>query len=284
MITKFHRKPATFVNHVSLNVQHLKRSIEFYTEVIGFSVLTQSEKKAELTADGKNIILTLHQPENVIPRKGRTTGLYHFAILLPTRKDLARAITHFRKIGLPIASGDHLVSEAFYFSDPDGNGIEIYADRPSETWEQVDGQIMMDTLHVNIPNLLSEDTKEPWVKAPSDTIIGHIHLHVANLKQSKAFYCEGLGFQVVNSILPQALFLSTSGYHHHIGLNTWNGEGAPAPAANSVGLSSYTLVFDTKEQLHHVISKLKNLGATVLEHEYSYLTHDPSGNRIVLQV
>lgn len=284
MVTTFHRKPSTFVNHVSLKVQDLTRSITFYEHVLGFTVLTQSENKATLTVDGKTALLTLHELNQVAPRKGRTTGLYHFAILLPTRKDLARFVKHVLTIGYPVGSGDHLVSEAFYFSDPDGNGIEVYADRPSDTWKHVNGQVIMDTLHVDVNNLLLEDTCEQWVKAPSDTIMGHIHLHVANLNESKEFYCDGLGFQVVNGLLPQALFISTGGYHHHIGLNTWNGVGAPAPEENQVGLLSYTLILNDETHLQEILYNLKKLGATVIENGDSILTYDPSGNCISLQV
>ncbi|WP_053365697.1 VOC family protein [Bacillus sp. FJAT-27245] len=278
---KFHREPATFVGQVHLKVQDLERAISFYKEVIGFKVLNQAEQKASLTADGKTVLLTLEQPEAVGPRQAGTTGLYHFALLLPERSDLASIVGHFMNIGQRIGSSDHLVSEALYLSDPDGNGIEIYIDRdPSEwTWSGTEVDMAVDPLDFSA--LLSGGMPK-WEGLPAETVMGHIHLHVAELKKVEEFYTKGLGFEVVNRFGSQALFISTAKYHHHIGLNTWNGVEAPRPDKNSPGLESYTLVLPDEESRAAVVANLKAIGASVTKEDGLFVTEDPSGNRIIL--
>ncbi|RHW43379.1 VOC family protein [Neobacillus notoginsengisoli] len=279
----FHREPATFVGQVNVKVQDLNRSISFYKDVIGFTVFNQTERKANLTADGKTVLLTIEQPEDIGPRQAGTTGLYHFALLLPKRSDLASIVGHFMNIGQRIASSDHFVSEALYLSDPDGNGIEIYIDRaPSEwTWSGPEVHMTVDPLDFN--DLLSSGIPK-WEGLPAHTVMGHIHLHVSELEKVEEFYTKGLGFEVVNRFGSQALFLSTAKYHHHIGLNTWNGVGAPRPSKNSPGLESYTLVLPDEESRTAVMANLKSIGASVTEENGLFVTEDPSGNRIVLEV
>ncbi|EKN71311.1 hypothetical protein BABA_02227 [Neobacillus bataviensis LMG 21833] len=280
----FHREPITFVGQVNLKVQNLERSIAFYQEVIGFKVLEQTERSANLTADGKTVLLSIEQPSNVIPKQGRTTGLYHFALLMPKRSDLAKIVQHFMEIGLRIGSSDHLVSEALYLSDPDGNGIEIYIDREPSEWNWKNGEVDMAVDPLNFADLLSGGKQQSWEGLPAGTVMGHIHLHVSELKKTEEFYIKGLGFDVVNRYGTQALFISDGKYHHHIGLNTWNGVGAPTPSPNSVGLESFTLRISNEEKRNKMIAQLKNIGAPVTEENGSYVTSDPSGNRIFLQI
>ncbi|MFB9761278.1 VOC family protein [Ectobacillus funiculus] len=281
----FHHAPNTFVGQVNLKVQHLDRALAFYQQVIGFKVLEQTEQTANLTADGKTTLLSLEQPENVVPKHGRTTGLYHFALLLPNRADLGRILKHFIQVGYPLqGASDHLVSEALYLADPDGNGIEIYADRNSSGWNWNNGEVVMATEPVDAESLLTEGQGESWTTLPADTIMGHIHLHVSELKKTEEFYIQGLGFEVVNRYGNQALFISTGKYHHHIGLNTWNGVGAPPPPAHSVGLESFTLLLSDEETRNTVIARLQSIGAAVKEKNGSFVTLDPSGNRILLRV
>ncbi|KXH81947.1 VOC family protein [Sporosarcina sp. HYO08] len=280
----FHREPITFVGRVDLKVQNLERSLAFYKEVIGFTVLEQTEQSAQLTADGKTILLTLQQLENVVPKQGRTTGLYHFALLLPERDDLANIVQHFSEIGLQFGSSDHLVSEALYLSDPDGNGIEIYIDRDPSEWDWHNGEVAMTVDPLNFRDLLAGARKQSWNGLPAGTVMGHIHLHVAELKKTEEFYIKGLGFEVVNRYGTQALFIADGKYHHHIALNTWNGVGAPVPSPNHVGLESFTLMLPNEEKKNKVIAQLKNMGAAVTEENGSIVTTDPSGNRIHLSV
>ncbi|MGC4377545.1 VOC family protein [Fictibacillus sp. Mic-4] len=280
----FHRAPNTFVGQVYLKVANLERSLAFYQKVIGFKVLQQAERKAVLTTDGKTALLTIEQPENVIPKQPRTTGLYHFALLLPERSDLANALNHLINTGYPLqGASDHLVSEAIYLADPDGNGIEIYADRPSSKWNWKNSEVIMATEPLNAENLLSEGIGE-WKGLPAGTIMGHIHLHVSDLSKAEEFYCKALGFNVVSRYGSHALFISTGSYHHHIGLNTWNGVGAPAPLENSVGLKCFNLVYPSLEARAGAIERLEAIGAPVEEENGSCLTEDPSGNRIRLDI
>ncbi|MBM7586178.1 catechol 2,3-dioxygenase [Bacillus pakistanensis] len=281
---KFHQKPCTFVSQVELKVENLERSLSFYEEVIGFQILESSERKAILTADGKTPLLSIEQPDNVKVKEPRTTGLYHFALLLPTRADLARALQHFIKMNIRLGASDHLVSEALYLDDPDGNGIEIYADRPSSAWSWREGQVVMATEPLNAENLLKEANGEQWMGLPKAALMGHIHLHVSELEKTEEFYLKGLGFELVTRYGSQALFLSTGGYHHHIGLNTWNGVGAKSPAENSVGLKWFSLVFPTEEDRKNIVMQLKNIGAPVRDENGEFTTEDPSGNPIRLLV
>ncbi|MGD6966295.1 VOC family protein [Rossellomorea vietnamensis] len=277
----FHRKPYSYVGRVSLKVQNLERSLVFYRKVLGFKIIDQTEKIASLSADGNTALLTLEQPLNVVPKNGRTTGLYHFALLLPTRADLANFVQHSANIGLRLASSDHLVSEALYFSDPDGNGIEVYADRAHTDWDWSSGEVKMSVDPLDFKDLLSIKRDHPWSGLPSDTVMGHIHLHVSELKKTEEFYTKGLGFEVVSRFDSQALFISTGEYHHHIGLNTWNGIGAPPPSHQSAGLKSFTIILPSEEARNEAAGRLQSIGAIISE---DFVTKDPSGNTIILEL
>ncbi|WP_243291511.1 VOC family protein [Bacillus sp. FJAT-47783] len=282
---RFHRKPNIFVNHVKIKIENLERSLNFYQEVIGFKILEQTKSTAKLTTDGKTSVLSIEQPENVVPKQGKTTGLYHFALLLPHRSDLANIVRYFVEKGIQFGSSDHLVSEALYLSDPDGNGIEIYVDRDPSEWNWNNEEVVMAVDPLNFQNLLSNEKQEQlWKGLPEGTVMGHIHLHVSELKHTEEFYTKGLGFEVVNRYGSQALFISTGKYHHHIGLNTWNGVGAPSLPVNSVGLESFTLMFPNEEARDHVVANLKKLGASITKKNGTFITSDPSGNCIHLEV
>lgn len=280
LMENFHQKPNVYVEQVSLNVLDLKKAVQFYTEIIGFKVLKQTEQKANLTADGKTLLLTLEQPKDVIPKEDKSAGLYHFAILLPTRADLSVFLRHIIKTGYPLGASDHHVSEALYMTDPDGNGIEIYIDRPSSEWKWTDGEVHMVTDSLDGDGLLAESGAE-WTGLPAGTIMGHIHLHVSDLKKAEEFYVNGLGFKIV-SHYPQALFISSGGYHHHIAINTWQGVGATKRLKNMVGLNWYTIVFPDVEMRKQAINRLKNIGATISEDDGLFVTEDPAGNYIHL--
>ncbi|WP_028401664.1 VOC family protein [Ectobacillus panaciterrae] len=282
---KFHHHPYTFVGQVHLLVGNLDRSLAFYQNVLGFRLLEHSERKAVLTTDGKTPLLTIEQPEDAVPKQPRTTGLYHVALLLPNRSDLAKILLHLLQTKYPLqGASDHLVSEAIYLGDPDGNGIEIYTDRPSETWTWKSGQVNMATEPLNAEDLLEEAEGKEWEGLPNDTVIGHIHLQVSDIQKTEEFYCKGLGFDLVNRYGRQALFVSSGGYHHHIGLNTWNSAGAPAPARNSVGLKWFSLVLPDEEARQKVVKQLQQIDAFIAEENGVILTKDPSGNHIQLWI
>jgi catechol 2,3-dioxygenase len=285
MEMEFHQKPNIFVSMVELKVEDFNRSLSFYQKIIGFKILEQSERKAVLTADGKSPLLSIMQPENVIPKQPRTTGLYHYALLLPSRAELGKVLKHLIQVGYPLQGGsDHLVSEAIYLADPDGNGIEIYTDRPSSTWKWTNSMVEMATDMMDVEGILAEGGDEEWSSLPKETVMGHIHLHVSDLSKAEEFYCNGLGFNVVCRYGDQALFISTGGYHHHIGLNTWNGVNAPTPAENSVGLYQYHLVFPAEDEREKTVGRIKDLGYFTNQENGQIFTKDPSGNQIYLVV
>jgi len=277
---KFHQEPNIYVGEVNIKVKNLDHALTFYQNIIGFQILEKSARKVVLTTDGKNPLLTLEQPEKVIAKTPRTTGLYHFAILLPSRADLSIFLRHMIQTGYPLGAADHYVSEALYLNDPDGNGIEVYRDRPSSEWRWNNGLVEMATEELDGNGILAE-SDAVWKGLPAGTLMGHIHLHVADLKKAEEFYTKGLGFEIV-SYYPQAAFLSTGKYHHHIAINTWQGEGAETPPENSVGLNWYSLVFPNEETREKTLKQLKQLGAPVTKEADFYLTSDPSGNQIRL--
>lgn len=282
---KFHEYPVPYIGEVDLKVQDINRSIEFYQTIIGFKVLEKTDNKAVLTADGKTPLLLIEQPKNVTPLNPRTTGLYHFALLLPTRHDLAKALIHLVRSNYPLqGASDHYVSEAIYLADPDGNGIEIYADRPDSTWEWKNGEVNMATVALNAPDLAAEDDRTPWTGLPAGTVMGHIHIQVSDIKQSEEFYTKGLGLDVVCEYGQHALFVSYGGYHHHIGLNTWNSLGGAAPEETSVGLKQYHLVLPSEEERNKIVQQLRDMKATVSDVNGEFVTSDPSGNQIKLVV
>jgi len=279
----FHQKPNIVVGDIHLFVTDIERSIDFYQHIIGMHLLKKSQRCALLTADGQNVLITLEVPEHVVPKQPRRSGLYHFALLLPNRKALAQMLLRLLQLGYSLeGASDHLVSEALYLSDPDGNGMEIYADRSADMWEWKNGQVLMETKALDMEALLEESEGISLAELPSDTLIGHIHLHVADLEASKQFYCDGLGFRVVSHYGSQALFISTGGYHHHIGLNVWNGIGVPAPDENSVGLKWMTLVYPDEVTRLQVVERLQHMGAFVEKRAGEIVAQDPSGTRIKL--
>jgi catechol 2,3-dioxygenase len=278
----FHQEPNVYVGEVNIKVKELDRAVTFYESIVGLKVLERTAEVAVLTANGKTPLVTLEQPEDIIPLAGRHSGLYHFALLLPERGDLAVFLRHLIQSEYPFGAGDHYVSEALYITDPDGNGIEIYWDRPSSAWKWENGLVEMATLQIDTKGILAE-SDAPWSGLPTGTIMGHIHLHVGNLKQAEQFYNDVLGFKTV-SYYPQAAFMSTGEYHHHIAINTWQGVGAPTPPKNMVGLKWYTLVYPNEEVRQNAITKLAQSGVSVVKELNGYLTNDPAGNQILLVI
>lgn len=281
----FHTKPVTYVGEVGLKVLDLKEMTRFYKEVIGFELLEETESTAVLGAGGQ-ALLKLETVEGLTPKKDRYAGLYHFAILLPDRKALAKILIHLHNSGIRLGSSDHLVSEALYLSDPEGNGIEIYRDREPEEWNWNGGQVDMAVDPIDAEGLVqtAQQAGEVWQGMPAGTVMGHIHLHVSNLPEAQKFYVDGLGFEIVTSMGGQALFLADQKYHHHIGLNVWNGIGIPALPEKEAGLNYYTLVLEDEEKRSRLAEHLQTMGTEITEHENYLETTDPSGNHIRLTV
>ncbi|QEY20470.1 VOC family protein [Psychrobacillus sp. AK 1817] len=279
---KFHQKPWTYVELVELKVSDLEQSLKFYEEVIGFRVLDKQANKIWLTADGQTVLLSIEQPDNVEPKLPKTTGLYHFALLLPSREDLGAVLRFFAENGIRIGAGDHLVSEALYLNDPDGNGIEIYSDRPDSGWKWDNEFVAMDTLAINAQDILAAGAGTEWKGLPSGTVMGHIHLQVVDIEKAKEFY-ELMGFEVVTPY-PGALFMSTGKYHHHIGLNTWAGAGAKPATEEMTGLEAFNIIYPSIQERDSAITNLRTKNISVLEENDIFYTKDPSENKIKMIV
>lgn len=285
-MTSTYQIPATtHLGEVSLRISNLERSIQFYTEVVGLQLLERSEKVATMTADGKKSLLRLEQLTDAVTMPVRSTsGLYHFAILLPDRKSLGLALRNLAESGIEIGQGDHLVSEAFYISDPDQNGIEIYADRARDTWKRdADNNFVMASDPVDVESLFALAANETWQGLPAGTVIGHVHFHVRSLEESHRFYTDVLGFDIVGNFANMsALFVSAGGYHHHIGLNIWAGAGAPLNPDHATGIDYFTIIFAGNEHLQQAVEQLRQSGASLEQQEDSWFTIDPQNIRIRL--
>lgn len=273
--------PRTNLGHVHLTVANLDRSLEFYKEVLGFRVHRREGDSVYLGAGGEDLLLLTESP-GAKPRPRNTTGLYHFAILLPDRTSLARSLRRLVDKDYPLwGASDHLVSEALYLDDPDGNGIELYRDRPRSEWRWREGQVEMDTRRLDLGRLLAEPGSErPWEELPAGASIGHAHLHVRDLDEAERFYHGTLGFDVVTRYGGQALFVSAGGYHHHVGLNTWAGAGAAPPPDGSASLRYFTVRLPESSELERVVRRLREDGVAFKERSGSIFLHDPSGNGI----
>jgi catechol 2,3-dioxygenase len=277
--------PTIELGEVKLKVSDLARSITFYQEVVGLKVLAQDNVTAEFSVDGKNVLLKLEeiQQAEVMPRRS-AAGLYHFAILVPNREALGLALRNLIQSGIHIGQADHIVSEALYIADPDNNGIEIYADRPRETWKRdANGDYIMASDPIDWDGLLIVAGDKAWTGLPSDTVMGHVHFHVKNLQKAKEFYCDILGFDIaVNASRMGALFISAGGYHHHIGLNIWAGENVSAPPSNATGLVYATIVFPNHSALESTLEQIQKAGIPIEDHNGAWFVKDPSGIQIRL--
>jgi catechol 2,3-dioxygenase len=271
--------PALSLGPVALTVADLARSLNYYTEAIGLTVLDQSPTAATLGVAGEPLLLLTEQPGAAEwPRGGRSyTGLYHFAILVPTRADLGRWLRHWLELGLPLpGQGDHLVSEALYLEDPDGHGIEIYRDRPRDEWRHRDGHIQMATDPVDLHGVLAAADQEglPWSGLPAGTRIGHIHLQIGDIPTARTFYSDVLGFDVM-AAMPTALFMSAGGYHHHIGANIWHSRGASEAPDDSVQLTSFTLILSDANALAALTERLDAAGVAYEQDGAGVTLQDP---------
>ena len=227
------------IGQVSLTVRDLQRSLQFYRDILGFTELSPGR----LAPQGGRVLIELHERTEAIAKPRRSSGLYHFAILVPSRAALGRSLRRLTAKQWPLSgAADHLVSEALYLDDPDGLGIEIYCDRPRDAWRVANGELAMATDPLDLQAIYEEPGAEtPWSGLEAGTIMGHVHLHVPHLDTAEAFYCGRIGFDPMVRRYPGALFVSAGGYHHHLGLNTWAGVGAPPPPDNAVGLRAFTI-------------------------------------------
>ncbi|HEY3250734.1 MAG TPA: VOC family protein [Ignavibacteria bacterium] len=243
------------IGGVNLRVNDLERSLHFYSHLLGLKQNNSSGNKVSLHSDLKKpYLVKLVEDKNAKILSPKSPGLYHIAIRIPNRKELGRVFIRLFDFKYKFQGfSDHLVSESIYLSDPEGNGIELYADRPKSEWVFKNGQVEMDTIPLNLNVITKEvDSSEEWNGIHPETDIGHIHLKVSNIFQAEKFYSNLLGFNVTNSSYPGALFLSAGGYHHHIGANIWQSRNVPSPPEDSLGLISFSINIPDKDYLAQI--------------------------------
>jgi catechol 2,3-dioxygenase len=274
--------PATVrLGAVHLTVTDLDRSARFYEEAIGLEAHRRDGREAALGAGGRDLVVLVEEPE--ARPAGRHAGLYHFALLNPSRLELARAAQRLIATGTPISgASDHGVSEAIYLPDPDGNGIELAADRPRERWGDLsDPTALGGPTPLDLHGLLAPvDGSEVQASASGELAVGHLHLHVGDIERALGFWRDLIGFEVMTRF-SSAAFISAGGYHHHLGLNTWRGEGVPPAPDGTVGLRHWTIVLEQPAQVAEVRERLAR-GAEVEELPGGFLTRDPYGNPVRL--
>jgi catechol 2,3-dioxygenase len=274
--------PATSIGAVHLTIADLDASIRFYESHLGFVVHRRDDRTAALGAPDGATLLVLNQCETA-PRVRGTTGLYHFAVLVPSRADLARALRRLVETRTVLqGAADHGVSEALYLADVDGNGIEIYRDRPRSEWPMVDGHLHMTADAIDLDALLSATDPSSDARLASGTKMGHVHLHVSRLDDAQRFYVDVLGFELMQRYGPSALFVSAGGYHHHIGLNTWAGVGAPPPPSGAIGLRDFELRLPTERAIADVVDRVRSADIAVEPANGGLLVRDPAGNALRL--
>jgi catechol 2,3-dioxygenase len=278
--------PATHPGEVTLGVVELRSTAQFYVDVLGLTLHALDSQEARLGPVQGDRVLRLEAGATRAARPARATGLYHMAMLFPTRASLGGALLRLVSSGYPIqGASDHGVSEAIYLADPEGNGIELYADRSPSAWPRSHGTLAMVTDPLDLDALVDEARRDGFDgRDPVESLrMGHVHLHVSHLEPAVAFYRDALGLNLVQIYGGQAAFLAAGDYHHHIGINTWAGIGAPQPAPGAPGLREFTLLFPTHEALRATVSRLSAHGQKVEPREADHLTRDPSGNCIVLR-
>jgi catechol 2,3-dioxygenase len=272
--------PHAAIGEVYLTISDLDRSLQFYQTNLGFTVHQRGDETARLGAGGPDLLVLVHSKS--APRVRGTTGLYHFAILVPSRADLARTLRRLVDTDTRLqGAADHGVSEALYLGDPDGNGIEVYRDRPRAEWPSVDGELRMGADPLNLDALLADSGRAD--RLARGTTIGHVHLHVSDLAATERFYVDVLGFALMQRYGSSALFVAAGGYHHHIGLNTWVGVGAPAPPPGAIGLRHFVVRLPDRQAVDVVADRLRAANVPVETHDRGVLLHDPSGNAMLLQ-
>ncbi|HYB25157.1 MAG TPA: VOC family protein [Solirubrobacteraceae bacterium] len=277
--------PRTALGTVRLTVSDLDRSRTFYERALGLRATERDDGTMVFEVADDPALIELRGDSTAPRLNRRSPGLYHLAILVPTRTDLAFALARLAATRWPLdGASDHLVSEALYLSDPDGNGIEIYRDRPRAEWPRSDGQLQMSTLPLDLDDVLGELRGAPGLpeQAPAGTRIGHVHLQVSDLPAAEAFYHGVLGFDVTVRGYLGALFVSAGGYHHHIGLNTWHSAGAAPAAAESVGLRSFTVELPDSRGLATVAARIEATGTPHERRPDGILVRDPFQNAVFL--
>ena len=291
--TEFSIQPATKIGSVSLTVANLENQIAFYQQALGFKLHSRDGNQAILGSGERELLHLVEQPS--YKRYQRVTGLYHFAVLFPDRRELARVMARLFVLKYPNYPTDHIMTKTTYLEDLEGNGIELYCESPEDgSWSMKDGEFI--TTHtdgslsngrepLDVDELFSHLEEKPNVNLPipRETRIGHVHLHVRNVDEAVEFYHGVIGFDVMgNAKSMRAAFVSAGGYHHHIGLNTWQGEGAPPPPTDALGLRYFTVELPDQAALDQVIARVDEAGIPANQSEDGLLLYDPSQNGVML--
>jgi catechol 2,3-dioxygenase len=278
-VTSIHA--ATTVGPVTLAVANLDRSLDYYQRGLGLPLLERNDSGAVLGVDSP--LLYLVEQPGAKPKARRSTGLYHFAVLLPSRLDLARFLARLLRSGYPLGGqADHLVSEALYLTDPDGNGIEVYRDRPRAEWNFDGATVRMAADPIDLRALLrmQDADTETVATMPEGTTMGHIHLQVSDVDRAEHFYHDILGFDIMAK-MPRALFISAGGYHHHLGLNSWESAGGPKGAADEAGLRQASIVLPDAKALADVRARLAAANISTTDEQGGFIAHDQDENRLL---
>ena len=283
MATRESLPPETRIGAVSLNVADLAGVADFYARVIGLDEIERSEQRARLGSEGATVVELIAAPD--APRRPpRSTGLFHLAILIPDRGWLAGALRRLAASRWPLSgASDHLVSEALYVRDPEGNGIEIYRDRARAEWPHANGNLRMDTLPLDLDELVKEAPPEDPARSGTGTTMGHVHLNVADISDAEAFYAGALGLDVTVRGYPGALFLAAGGYHHHVGVNTWSTAGGPPPPEGALGLRHFELLVPDPQSVDAVAQRVRDAGLDPVDDGDGFTVKDPSGNRVAVR-
>lgn len=278
--------PNTKIARASLTVTDITRALAFYTNTLGFHAHTRDTGQIALasSSNGQTLIQLVEQ-KDAQSKPRNTTGLFHIAIRVPSRTALSQVVRRLHEQQWPLlGASDHGVSEALYLNDPDGNGLEIYTDLPKAQWPTQGEHLAMYSAPLNVQKLHQESAGRTDTLLPANTDIGHIHLQVSSLESSKHFYCNILGFDIRQDNYQGALFVAANGYHHHLGLNTWAGEGIPSPPENTVGLKTFTISIPDQETHDKIVERLDNNTILFQQNQNELITQDPDHNQVVISL
>ncbi len=291
--TEFSIHPAARIGHVALTVANLDRQIDFYQQVMGFQLHERGGSSARLGAGAADLLRLREEPGR--KRYRGVTGLYHFAVLFPNRRELARAVARLFALKYENYPTDHIMTKATYLDDPEGNGIELYAESPEDgTWSLASGQYITRRkdgslsdgrepldLEALFANLMRDDRLDAPI--PAETRLGHVHLHVRNVEEAVGFYHSIIGFDLMGIARAfRMAFVSAGGYHHHVGLNTWQGEGAPPPPPDALGLRHFQVLLPNASELERIVSRVDAAGLPLQRTDEGILVRDPSQNAVLL--
>lgn len=283
-MSAYHMPAEAQMGSVHLAVRDLDRALRFYHDLLGLDAVQEDRETVALRAGEKTLVKLTGRP-GAAPRAPRAPGLYHFAILTPSRRDLGQTLRGLLDAGYPLqGASDHGVSEALYLADPEGNGIEIYVDRPRSVWPRQGDALRMVTEPMDVEGVLAAGNggSGRWSGLPAGTRIGHVHLQVSDISAAESFYTRALGLDLMQRYGPSAAFFSAGGYHHHIGANTWASAGAPPAHPNAAGMINFALILPTAEALMELAAHLRATGVAVETQSDGLFVRDPSGNAVAL--